>query len=98
MLRCAARRDGPGCPSSASRAFAEIQRTADAAAAEGGASLKRTLNATDLIMLGIGAVIGAGIFTVVGTAIAFELVVGPVVGAADGCESHLYSAERLRRT
>ena len=50
------------------KSVAEIQRTADAAAAEGGASLKRTLNATDLVMLGIGAVIGAGIFSTLGTA------------------------------
>ena len=50
------------------KSVAEIQRTADAAAAEGGASLKRTLTATDLVMLGIGAVIGAGIFSTLGTA------------------------------
>ncbi len=34
--------------------------------------LKRTLNAFDLIMLGIGAVIGSGIFTIVGVAMVGE--------------------------
>lgn len=36
--------------------------------AEGERSLKKVLGATDLILLGIGAIIGAGIFTTVGTA------------------------------
>ena len=35
-------------------------------------NLKRTLNAFDLIMLGIGAVIGSGIFTIVGVAMVGE--------------------------
>ena len=43
----------------------------------GGSGLKRTLGATDLVSLGIGAVIGAGIFSAIGTA-----AVGEV--AADG--------------
>jgi APA family basic amino acid/polyamine antiporter len=43
----------------------------------GGSGLKRTLGAFDLVMLGIGAVIGAGIFSAIGTA-----AVGEV--AADG--------------
>src|SRR4249919_25070 len=43
----------------------------------GGSGLKRTLGALDLVMLGIGAVIGAGIFSAIGTA-----AVGEV--AADG--------------
>ena len=34
------------------------------------ANLKKTLNAFDLIMLGIGAVIGTGIFTIIGVAAA----------------------------
>jgi APA family basic amino acid/polyamine antiporter len=38
--------------------------------AEGGHHLKKTLGAFDLVALGIGAVIGAGIFTVIGTAAA----------------------------
>ena len=42
-----------------------------------GAGLKRTLTTTDLVMLGIGAIIGAGIFSSIGTA-----AVGEV--AADG--------------
>ena len=33
-------------------------------------NLKKTLNAFDLIMLGIGAVIGTGIFTIIGIAAA----------------------------
>jgi APA family basic amino acid/polyamine antiporter len=43
----------------------------------GGSGLRRTLGAFDLVMLGIGAVIGAGIFSAIGTA-----AVGEV--AADG--------------
>ena len=31
--------------------------------------LKKTLNVVDLIVLGIGAVVGTGIFTIIGTAI-----------------------------
>ena len=31
--------------------------------------LKKTLNVFDLIVLGIGAVVGTGIFTIIGTAI-----------------------------
>jgi APA family basic amino acid/polyamine antiporter len=40
---------------------------------EGGSGLKRTLGAGDLIMLAIGAVIGAGIFGAIGTAAAGQL-------------------------
>src|SRR5919198_766121 len=40
------------------------------AAAEGQHSLKRALSATNLTMLGIGAIIGAGIFVLTGTAAA----------------------------
>ena len=40
---------------------------------EGGQSLKRSLGAGDLIMLAIGAVIGAGIFGAIGTAAAGQL-------------------------
>ena len=43
----------------------------------GGSGLKRTLGALDLVMLGIGAVIGAGIFSAIGTAATGEV-------AADG--------------
>ena len=42
---------------------------------EGDQGLKRTLGAGDLIMLAIGAVIGAGIFGAIGTAAAGQ--VGP---------------------
>ncbi|MGH7416496.1 MAG: amino acid permease [Candidatus Rokuibacteriota bacterium] len=38
--------------------------------------LKRVLTATDLVFLGIGAIIGAGIFATVGTAAAGEWVGG----------------------
>jgi APA family basic amino acid/polyamine antiporter len=37
---------------------------------EGGPSLKRSLTATNLVLLGIGAIIGAGIFVLTGTAAA----------------------------
>src|SRR6266700_766911 len=40
---------------------------------EGSAGLKRTLRAGDLIMLAIGAVIGAGIFGAIGSAAAGQL-------------------------
>jgi APA family basic amino acid/polyamine antiporter len=59
------------------KSVADIQATLDEAEAQGGHGLKRTLGAFDLTMLGIGAVIGAGIFSAIGTA-----AVGEV--AADG--------------
>jgi len=40
---------------------------------EGGSGLKRSLHAGDLIMLAIGAVIGAGIFGAIGTAAAGQI-------------------------
>ena len=40
---------------------------------EGGTALKRVMGAGDLIMLAIGAVIGAGIFSSIGTAAAGEI-------------------------
>ncbi|HKE88394.1 MAG TPA: amino acid permease [Vicinamibacterales bacterium] len=45
----------------------------EAALAEGAQSLKRVLGAGDLMMLSIGAVIGAGIFSSIGTAAAGEI-------------------------
>jgi APA family basic amino acid/polyamine antiporter len=48
------------------KGVADIQATLDEA--EGVHGLKRTLTAFDLVMLGIGAVIGAGIFSAIGTA------------------------------
>jgi basic amino acid/polyamine antiporter, APA family len=48
------------------KSVADIQATLDEA--EGVHGLKRTLSAYDLVMLGIGAVIGAGIFSTLGTA------------------------------
>jgi basic amino acid/polyamine antiporter, APA family len=48
---------------------------ADLLPAEGAQSLKRVLGAADLVMLAIGAVIGAGIFGAIGTAAAGQ--VGP---------------------
>jgi APA family basic amino acid/polyamine antiporter len=56
------------------KSVADIQATLDEAESHG---LKRTLSAFDLTMLGIGAIIGAGIFSAIGTA-----AVGEV--AADG--------------
>jgi APA family basic amino acid/polyamine antiporter len=47
------------------------------AAAEGGQSLKRVLTATNLVLLGIGAIIGAGIFVLTGQAAA--MYAGPAV-------------------
>ncbi len=44
---------------------------------EGEGSLKRTLTATQLVMLGIGAVIGAGIFVLTGHAAAAHA--GPAI-------------------
>src|SRR5574340_41176 len=57
------------------KAVDDIVRDLDSGAA--GPSLKRTLGVGDLVMLGIGGVIGAGIFSAIGTA-----AVGEV--AADG--------------
>ncbi|MGH9885651.1 MAG: amino acid permease, partial [bacterium] len=50
------------------KSVADIQANLDDAAASHGGGLKRTLSAFDLVMLGIGAVIGAGIFSTLGTA------------------------------
>ena len=47
--------------------------------AESDTSLKRVLGAGDLVMLAIGAVIGAGIFSSIGTAAAGEVLPGEVV-------------------
>jgi APA family basic amino acid/polyamine antiporter len=55
------------------KGLAEIQATL--AEGEAGHGLKRTLGAVDLVMLGIGAVVGAGIFSAIGTAAVGE--VGP---------------------
>lgn len=54
----------------------------------GGETLKRTLTATSLILLGIGAIIGAGIFTLTGVAAAQHAgpaVVYSFILAAVGC-------------
>src|SRR6185436_12737066 len=53
------------------KGIAEIQATL--AEAEAGHGLKRTLSSFDLVMLGIGAVIGAGIFSAIGTAAVGEV-------------------------
>jgi APA family basic amino acid/polyamine antiporter len=47
-----------------------IQQLLSEASDEGGNTLKRTLSATNLISLGIGAIIGTGIFVLTGTAAA----------------------------
>jgi basic amino acid/polyamine antiporter, APA family len=47
--------------------------------------LKRTLGVTDLVMLSIGAVIGAGIFSTLGTAAAGEILPsGEIIRAPAG--------------
>jgi len=46
---------------------------ADADAPDGGVKMERHLGATDLVFLAIGAVIGAGIFSSIGTAVAGEI-------------------------
>ncbi|MBM4194336.1 MAG: amino acid permease [Gemmatimonadetes bacterium] len=51
------------------KSILSLQGEADAAG-EGGATLKRSLGALNLTMLGIGAIIGAGIFVLTGTAAA----------------------------
>ena len=46
----------------------------------GGKALKRTLTAFDLTLLGIGAIIGTGIFVLTGTAAANQA--GPAIGVS----------------
>jgi APA family basic amino acid/polyamine antiporter len=53
------------------KAVADI--VADLESGASGPALKRTLGAGDLVMLGIGAVIGAGIFSAIGTAAVGEV-------------------------
>ncbi|HEY2592140.1 MAG TPA: amino acid permease, partial [Steroidobacteraceae bacterium] len=53
----------------ATKAIAELQ-DADAGDAGGGQSLRRALSATSLTLLGIGGIIGTGIFVLTGTAAA----------------------------
>jgi APA family basic amino acid/polyamine antiporter len=61
------------------------KRIDDLQLGEGGQSLRRVLGAGDLIMLAIGAVIGAGIFSSIGTAAAGEVRPdGTVIRAAAG--------------
>lgn len=59
---------------SSTKNIAQIQAEAGE---EGAHTLKRTLTATNLVMLGIGAIIGAGIFVLTGTAAANNA--GPAV-------------------
>ena len=59
---------------SSTKNIAQIQAEAGE---EGAHTLKRTLSATNLVMLGIGAIIGAGIFVLTGTAAANNA--GPAV-------------------
>jgi APA family basic amino acid/polyamine antiporter len=54
-----------------------IERLRAEAAAEGGVTLKRVLSAADLIALGIGAIIGTGIFVLTGQAAAAHA--GPAI-------------------
>jgi APA family basic amino acid/polyamine antiporter len=58
---------------------AEAQETeVQALVTHGGVPLKRTLTATSLLALGIGAIIGAGIFVLTGHAAAANA--GPAIG------------------
>ena len=59
------------------KSVADIQATLDEA--EGAHGLKRTLTAFDLTMLGIGAIIGAGIFSAIGTAAVGEVAANGTV-------------------
>ena len=59
------------------KSVADIQATL--AEAEGIHGLKRVLGAFDLVMLGIGAVIGAGIFSAIGTAAVGEVAANGTV-------------------
>src|SRR6187402_2945053 len=61
------------------KSVADIQANLDDPSDDAGPHLKRTLSAFDLVMLGIGAVIGAGIFSTLGTAAVGE--VGVRLGA-----------------
>jgi basic amino acid/polyamine antiporter, APA family len=71
---------------------AVIREASDPNLAEGGHGLKRSLTAFHLTMLGIGAIIGAGIFSLTGTAaanyagpgIAYSFVLGGVLCAFAG--------------
>ncbi len=69
------------------KSIAQLQAEASAADAEG-SGLKRVLGATNLVALGIGAIIGAGIFVLTGTAAAQYAgpgIVWSFVLAATGC-------------
>jgi APA family basic amino acid/polyamine antiporter len=57
------------------KSVAEIERSMHDDVADGAPGLRRTLGPFDLVMFGIGAVIGAGIFSSIGTAAVGE--VGP---------------------
>src|SRR5688500_17705845 len=61
------------------KSVAEIERSLHDDVKDGAPGLRRTLGAVDLVMLGIGAVIGAGIFSTLGTAAVGE--VGVRLGA-----------------
>ena len=66
------------------KSVADIQATLDAAETAPGGALKRSLTTFDLVMLGIGAVIGAGIFSSIGTAAVGEVVDGKVTRLGAG--------------
>src|ERR671916_423962 len=68
----------PGEPPMAFSSTQNIAQIQAEAGEEGAHTLKRTLSATNLVMLGIGAIIGAGIFVLPGTAAANNA--GPAAG------------------
>ena len=82
---------------SSTKNIAQIQAEAGE---EGAHTLKRTLTATNLVMLGIGAIIGAGIFVLTGTAAAQyagpAVVISFVLAVSPARRYKL--ADRLRRT
>ena len=77
------------------RLFAR-KRIAELQPDESDASLRRALGATDLILLAIGAVIGAGIFSSIGTAAAGEI--SELGRGADAVRAHLDTVKIRLRT
>ena len=65
----------------AGKSFADLKQEADSAS--GSNALKRTLSATSLVALGVGCIIGAGIFVLTGNAAATNA--GPAVVAVVSC-------------
>ena len=72
----------------ATKSVDQLMQESDVGSAHGGQSLKRSLGAVQLVALGIGAIVGAGIFVLAGTAAANHAgpaVVYSFIAAAIGC-------------